>query len=255
MSTPAEMPKIRLVVAGSMPWESAHSGTIDCRVARAAEIPALRCRGSTGRGDARPAPTTDAVPPGAPRGVLDAASQIGQEGGQHRGGQHTPAANAYAAAMPRARRSPRRRTGPRRGRSGRCRPGSTCPGARTIGNASARYACRARLKTAPATVKNMVARANTVWARNAPSSATASRRQAPIRARLFTDPRRKRAGGQVAQQLAEPDQADQEGREADAGAEVARGQGDQRQDGARADRDQQRRPVDRNRHLPPAEGV
>ena len=37
--------------------------------------------------------------------------------------------------------------------------------------------------------------------------------------------------------------------------EIASRQGDQRQDGALPDRDQQRRPVDRNRDLPPAEGV
>ena len=37
MSTPAEMPKITLVVAASMPCASAHSGTIACRVDRAAD--------------------------------------------------------------------------------------------------------------------------------------------------------------------------------------------------------------------------
>ncbi|MFP5394523.1 MAG: hypothetical protein ACLGI6_24205, partial [Gammaproteobacteria bacterium] len=80
---------------------------------------------------------------------------------------------------------------------------------------------------------------------------------APLEGRVtaLADPRGQRSGRQIADQLADAEHGHHEGGDADAGAEVAGRQRHQRQDGTGADGDQQRRAVDRDRDLPPAERV
>ena len=80
-------------------------------------------------------------------------------------------------------------------------------------------------------------------ARNAPSRATASSDAGGDQRPLLADPGGERAGRQVTDQLAQPDQGDEERRQPDPGPEIAGRQRHQRQDRPLTDRDEQRRPV------------
>ena len=77
---------MRLVVAASMPWDSAHSGTIDCRVARAAEMtstPTPRVS-STRRCSARTASTDRCWRPAAAADRRSCLVTSGRKAVEHR---------------------------------------------------------------------------------------------------------------------------------------------------------------------------
>ena len=202
---------------GLSPCEAAHSGTMVCRVARAAEMirtPVPRvsrvrrcCAQHRQHRRVRPA-RARAV---AALGARDVRQERGQRG---RGEAHRRGEAVRGRRSPRPETSAAPTNGPMNSPTRNVPPSVDSARARIrSGTVSVRYACRARLNTAPASPVTKIASASShsERARNAPSRATASTVQAATRA--FCSPIRaaRAPAGRSPEELADPDQRHDEG--------------------------------------------